>query len=492
MHSTQRATAAAGDWLPNLFEAGEGARRNFWHGTANSGSASGPRAFSGWIRPRPDAQPDRLWTSVTPSYVYQNPIRITVGGGFSIGLYARIAWNGHIDNRAQHAGHYVRSLYCRSPGPYVDHHVANDGCFCLARYRAHPFPQRTVTASLSAAHCILERRGKATSGISTQQRPVPCIQKDLLAYATAKAGGVTLFSITAKESGFNTTNFNGGCQPCGVKWPRQIFSFPLAQRPGVGSSPIRCVPNFPTREIFPARNHLDGRPLEFADTLRCRTIFGRITFFCFHARNMGNFNNLYARKPRCRKTAAKDYLGPPCGATMPISFTTLPPAIPESACRKTEKLRAEQLYYKTVVCMFRRPFGKRVWFMALMGIVFLLAVLLPHHVAHTLRAPAQRGAGAHHPRRSARTCAKRYRRLRRSQIRWNANRRLQQKNDPGVFASDLKSPLLYLMLPGKKLYESLRAHTRKLLDSVQINVHSCSTCPLYRQFFELRQGVFPQ
>lgn len=410
---------------------------------------------------KPDAQPEPFVDIRTHSYLYQTDPHYLWVGAFD-GLYRVSLDNGHIDTVHGIAGIYVRSLYSDQPGRmWIT--TSDDGLFLLRGTSLIHFPTDR-NRYLSAAHCILEDR-KGDFWISTNKGLFRVSKKDLLAYADGESHTVYYFYY-GKESGFNTNEFNGGCQPCGVKWPNGNFSFPSLNGL-VWFNPDTVRPEFPDREIFLREIDLDGRPLEFADTLTLPYDFQRITFFV-STPYMGNFNNLYL-ETSLQKNGGEDIWTPMRGDNA-ISFTTLPPGNYRLGIRKPKGFGLDNYTYKTVVLMIPPAFWQTGWFMALMGIVFLLAVyyLILSRTRYVRRRNVELERIIRERTLDLRETVSA---LQRSQNTLERKSQLQQKMIL-AFSHDLKSPLLYLMLTGQKLYESLRATPGKLLDSVQIMYHS--------------------
>jgi signal transduction histidine kinase len=98
-----------------------------------------------------------------------------------------------------------------------------DGIFLLKANRLYKMPPDDKHY-LAYAHCIL-KDNKGYFWISANKGLFRTKEQDLLDYAAGKSNNV-LYLYHDKNDGFLTNEFNGGCQPCGVKLNNGYFSFP--------------------------------------------------------------------------------------------------------------------------------------------------------------------------------------------------------------------------------------------------------------------------
>ncbi len=124
----------------------------------------------------------------------------------------------------------VRSLYI-SPttrdGIFIT--TQEDGVFFYEGNKLTQFPL-DANRNLSAAHCIVEDR-KGFFWITTNKGLFQFSKADLIAYSRSTAEGRKqmgnpYYLYYTKEHGFNTNEFNGGCQPCAVRLPDGHVSLP--------------------------------------------------------------------------------------------------------------------------------------------------------------------------------------------------------------------------------------------------------------------------
>lgn len=317
---------------------------------------------------------------------------------------------------------------------------------------------------LNFPHCILEDRN-GFFWIPSNKGLFQVAKNDLLAYAEGQAPGV-YYHYYGKESGFNTNEFNGGCQPCGARWDDGSFSFPSLDGL-VHFDPYRVKPEFPDGEIFFDRIELDGKPLAPADTLTLSPDFSRITFYVTTP-YYGHGNNLQLQAS-LQKTYGEN-LWTTLDGDDAISFTTLRPGTYRLVIRKPKGFGVGNYSYRTVVVVVPPAFWQTGWFMALAVLLLVLGVYAVirsriRYVQRRNRELERIIADRTHDLRET------VKALRQSKNTLARQSQLQQKMIL-AFSHDLKSPLMYLMITGQKLYEGLRGTPGKMLNSIQIMYHS--------------------
>ncbi len=112
---------------------------------------------------------------------------------------------------------------------------------------------------LKVVHCFLEDN-KGFVWMTTNSGLLQCKIDDLYDYASGKTPGV-YHHYYGKESGMKTTEFNGGCNPCGLRLANGKFAFP-SMNGVVMFNPDSTKPELPSENIFIEQVMLDGK---FAD-----------------------------------------------------------------------------------------------------------------------------------------------------------------------------------------------------------------------------------
>lgn len=406
---------------------------------------------------KPGANPQLVLNVRRPSYFLQvDPEHMWLAG--EKGLYRLRLHDRHVDTIPELEGVYVRSLYGKTPDE-IWGTTNDDGFFLIKNGRFVRFPMDRNNYLVSA-HCILEDK-KRQFWIPTNKGLFVASKKDLLDYADGKNSGVYYFYY-GKESGFATNEFNGGCQPCGVEWPDGHFSFPSLNGL-VWFDPNTMEPEFPDEEIFFHRIEMDDRAIEVGDTVTTTTDFQRVTFF-LTTPHLGNVNNLYM-EATLLGSAQKNYWTR-LGAENAISFTTLPPGTYTLVVRKAKGFGINNYSYGTIVIVVPTPVWQTWWFRTAATLLLLLAVYLL--IQYRLRYIKQKNLALEKTvaQRTA-DLSETISALRRSEEMLSRKTRLQQKLIL-AFSHDLKSPLMYLMITGQKLYERLKGTPDKVTDGVRV------------------------
>lgn len=359
-------------------------------------------------------------------------------------------------------GMSVRCVYSTGPSE-VWVTTYGDGFFLIKDGRVLRLPLDRKSY-LAYSHCILEDRN-GYFWIPTNKGLFQMAKNDLLAYAAGQTTGVYYYYY-GKESGFNTNEFNGGCQPCGARWADGSFSFPSLDGL-VHFDPQRTKPEFPDKEIFFDHIELDGKPLDPADTLTLSPDFSRLTFYVTTP-YYGHSNNLQLQASLQKNFG--ESLWTTLDGDNAISFTTLPPGTYRLVIRKPKGFGVGNYSYRTVVLEVPPAFWQTGWFMALLALLLVLGVyiIIRSRIRYVQRRNHELERIITERTHDLRETIKA---LRQSKNTLARQSQLQQKMIL-AFSHDLKSPLMYLMITGQKLYENLRATPGKVLDSIQIMYHS--------------------
>jgi signal transduction histidine kinase len=119
-------------------------------------------------------------------------------------------------------GIYIRSLYIPQGHDEIWITTYTNGIYLLKDSKLTSFPSDKYRY-LSSAHCIIEDKA-GYFWVTTNKGLFQFSKADLLSYA--KKPFKLYHHYYPKTVGFNTNEFNGGCQPCGLRTPRGIVSFP--------------------------------------------------------------------------------------------------------------------------------------------------------------------------------------------------------------------------------------------------------------------------
>lgn len=229
-------TWAIADEIRQLYEAPDG---RIWIGTNSLGLY--------YIDPsRPGAKP-RFFAGSYLSYIswvqHQSKEILWIGTGK--GLYKMHLPSKKISRVTGLADIYIRSLHIPEGRDEIWITTYSNGVFLLKDGKLTRFPP-DKEQYLSSAHCIVEDRN-GFFWITTNKGLFQISRADLLAYA--KKPFELYYHYYSKVAGFNTNEFNGGCQPCALRTPGGIVSFPSIDGL-VWFVPEQVRPELPRQQIF--------------------------------------------------------------------------------------------------------------------------------------------------------------------------------------------------------------------------------------------------
>lgn len=235
-------TWTIGDEIKQLYEGRNG---RIWMGTNSLGLY--------YIDPsRPGAKPrffaGRHFSNI--SWI-QHQDNETLWIGTGKGLYKIDLPSKKISHVTKLANIYIRSLYIPDGRNEIWITTYSDGLYLLKDQKLTHFPT-DKEKYLSSAHCVIEDRN-GFFWITTNKGLFQIRRADLLAYAQKPFE--LYYHYYSKTAGFNTNEFNGGCQPCALRIPDGRVSFPSINGL-VWFIPERTRPELPGQQIF--IDHTDG------------------------------------------------------------------------------------------------------------------------------------------------------------------------------------------------------------------------------------------
>src|SRR3546814_644119 len=126
---------------------------------------------------------------------------------------------------------------------------------------------------LATSHCTLEDL-HGFLWISTNKGLFKVSKQQLLNYRSDHRQEPFYFYYD-KQWGFETNEFNGGCEPCAIQLPNGHFSFPSLNGL-VQFNPLAVKNEFPTDAIILDQVKLNGKSLPIRDTLQIPRHFSRL------------------------------------------------------------------------------------------------------------------------------------------------------------------------------------------------------------------------
>ncbi|WP_254560984.1 sensor histidine kinase [Dyadobacter diqingensis] len=156
------------------------------------------------------------------------------------------------------ANMYIRSLLIPEGRNEIWITTYTNGVFLLKNGKLSALPL-DKEQYLANAHCILEDK-KGFFWITTNKGLFQVTRSDLLSYADKPFE--LYYHYYSKIAGFNTNEFNGGCQPCAVRIQDGLVSLP-SMNGLVWFVPEKIRPELPNREIFIEDLTVDNVGVEF-------------------------------------------------------------------------------------------------------------------------------------------------------------------------------------------------------------------------------------
>jgi signal transduction histidine kinase len=176
--------------------------------------------------------------------------------GTGNGLYRIDPSSRRIDTVPGFNNRYVRSLY-RTGKDEIWITTYNHGIFLWKDGHFTSLPQDDKKY-LATAHCIV-KDDRGFLWITTNKGLFQLSYQDALNYAKGEKPEL-FYLYYGKDKGFNTNEFNGGCQPCAVKLENGDISLPSLDGL-VYFSPAAVRPELPDKQIFIDEAELDAKKI---------------------------------------------------------------------------------------------------------------------------------------------------------------------------------------------------------------------------------------
>ncbi|KAA0992047.1 sensor histidine kinase [Dyadobacter aurulentus] len=324
------------------------------------------------------------------------------------------------------------------------------GFYLIEKGKIHKMPS-DQNRFLDYAHCILED-SLGNFWFTTNQGLFQARKQDLIDYRRGEAGNF-LYLYYDKRNGFQTNEFNGACQPCGVKLANGRLSFP-SLRGLVNFSPAKV--HSPTLDApFIIQNvNLDGNKLTFGDTLNLPFDFKHLTF-SIATPYFGHKNNLRFLYQVKKSDGQQKAEWQNVSADREISLYNMPSGSYVLTIRKIsnfgKKYVEKNLIINVAVAWYLRP-----WFIILATLGFVCTILFfvrwrTYYLIKQNQLLSQKVT-------------------RRTKELTNALEDLKVSDDKlqdqlkrqtqiiGVISHDLRTPLKHITLNSKKLHDHLEAN----------------------------------
>lgn len=291
---------------------------------------------------------------------------------------------------------------------------------------------------LSDARCLL-RDSLGNFWISTGKGLLWAASEDLLDFAKGKTDRV-YYAYYGKSGGFNTNEFTGDCDPCGLALDNGYLSFPSLNGL-VWFRPDGVQPEYPSEPIYTDGMHIDGTLYPLQDTVHLQRDFKRLEIE-YTTPYFGHPHNLVWEV----RIDDEDWQPAASGR---ISYTSLPPGTHELYIRKMDGPGIGHFTYRKVVLMVPPAYWQTLWFWVLCvmvgaGLVFLYTRLRVLYIKRQNRLLEE--AIAERTQELKETI----RALKESKEIIGRDAELQ-KRLTATIAHDVKTPLKYLLLTADNL-----------------------------------------
>lgn len=407
----------------------------------------------------PDPQPQK-WVSRLPDVTVMrdaDPQRLyigTVSGLFVLHKASRrvYPWPGL-------EGKHIRTLYVDENRP-AEVWAAGKGSglfYCKdGQTTALPLDHARLLAD---ARCLL-RDSTGNFWISTGKGLLWAASADLLDYVAGRAHRV-FYAYYGKAGGFNSNEFSGDCEPCGLALDNGYFTLPSLSGL-VWFRPQDVRPEYPSAPIYPDGMRIGGTPYPHTDTVHLQRDFKRLEIN-YTTPYFGHAHNLVWEV----RLDGENWQPATSGH---ILYTSLPPGTHGLHIRKQNGPGTGRFAYRHMVLVVPPAYWQTVWFWVLCavlgaGLVFLYTRLRVLYVKRRNRlleeAIAERTLELKETIRA----------LKESKEIIGRDAELQ-KRLTATIAHDVKTPLKYLLLTADNLTKIPAEELRGEHETVKTVYHS--------------------
>ncbi|SFD74565.1 Signal transduction histidine kinase [Chitinophaga sp. CF118] len=286
--------------------------------------------------------------------------------GTGNGLY-RVDLSAHkVDTIPGLSNRYIRSLYIPTVGEvWITTYNHGVSLYKDGRLIHLPLDQKGYMAT---AHCIV-RDDQGFLWITTNKGLFQVSYEDAISFA--KGAQKTLFYLYyGKEQGFNTNEFNGGCQPCALNLQNGDISLPSLDGL-VYFTPSKIWREVPENKIFIDRVELDAKKIDAENAVFLPNNFHHLKL-SISTPYFGDPNNLhiYYSLESAGKNDPELWL--PVSDSRIIEFSSLPSGKYNLRIRKLNGFGKENIMEKVFVIQVEQAFYETIWFRILVGILMLL------------------------------------------------------------------------------------------------------------------------
>jgi len=431
-----------GEWYfkPYITCIYEGADSIIWIGVRNSGL---------WQIDQKQVHPQPVFITNVPSEIcYMQQLernRLWIGTGN--GLLSLNTQRRSLVSVAGLEGKYIRSLYLRQPDElWIT--TYEDGIFYYGNKKLVALPVDRDNF-LKASHCIVEDHD-GFFWISTNKGLFQVARQDMLHFIRGEQEYV-YYHYYDKNDGFNTNEFNGGCQPSGLLLQNGYISFPSLNGL-VWFNPRMMNYELPSERIIIDKVMVNNQPYKFSSNeILLPVKFERLRIE-LSTPYYGSERNIQMWYSVTHNGHASRWYS--MNTDNDISFTNLSSGTHTLTVRKINGFGRSNYTVLTVSLVVPPPFYKTWWFFCLVLILAAAGIYAytQLRLAYMVRRNKQLESLV-----SKRTSIlnNTLQRLTVSEVKLKQQTQLQEKIVAAI-GHDLKSPLRFVVLANQRIYEYLK------------------------------------
>jgi signal transduction histidine kinase len=262
---------------------------------------------------------------------------------------------------------YIRSLYAPSDEEVwittYDH-----GVFLYKNGRLVKLPL-DLKKYMETAHCIL-KDDQGYLWITTNNGLFQTSYRDALDFAAGRLKDL-FYLYYGKEQGFNTNEFNGGCQPCALQLQNGDISLPSLDGL-VYFTPAKIRTELPEKEIFIDQVELDAKIIDVKAAINLPNNFRNVRL-SISTPYFGDPQNLHLYYSLEEEGKHDKELWLEMNSNRIIEFSSMHSGKYILRIRKLNGFGKNNRTEKVFTILVEKAFYETIWFRLLMGIAILLA-----------------------------------------------------------------------------------------------------------------------
>lgn len=219
---------------------------------------------------------------------------------------------------------------------------------------------------LDHSHCIIED-DEHSLWISTNEGLFAINRENIYDYFDKKTNNIH-YRYFDKSNGFLTNEFNGGCSPCGIKTAGGTIAFP-SMNGVVFFNPKKLNYSKSEYQFYIDKAIVDNKPIIVKDTIVLDRNFSRLNITVENP--YFDFTTINPLEAQLNSSANKEWL--PLDNQNTITFTTLPNGTHNLIFRKFSKLN-NKYEFKTITIIVPPAFWQTWWFKLILALLTFILI----------------------------------------------------------------------------------------------------------------------